>query len=230
MEKLSQENIQTEKDSVGYLALENLGDFISCSLGEAVKDWQLPGGELTFWVDRIMLPRAVLFLRDNARCLFKQLIDICGVDYPQRFDRFDVVYHLLSLRHNHRVRVITSTDESTPVPSITDLFSSANWWEREVWDMFGIPFHGHPDLRRILTDYNFDGHPLRKDFPLSGHVEVRYDKEKKSIVYEPVKLEQNFRSFDFLSPWEGMTEQVEENLREMSSRVEENESYKEEPK
>ena len=145
------------------------------------------------------------FLRDDANCQFKLLMDVCGVDYPDRDERFDVVYNLLSLKLNQRVRVKVTTDEDTPVPSVTGVFRSANWYEREAWDLYGIFFSDHPDLRRILTDYGFEGHPLRKDFPLTGYVEVRYDDEQKRVVYEPVKLTQEFRTFDFLSPWEGMT-------------------------
>ena len=133
------------------------------------------------------------------------LVDVCGVDYPNREDRFEVVYNLLSLRHNQRVRVKVAVDEDTVVPSVVGIFPSASWFERECWDMFGIFFSGHPDMRRLLTDYGFDGHPFRKDFPLTGFVEVRYDDEERRVVYEPVKLTQAFRSFDFLSPWEGMT-------------------------
>lgn len=147
--------------------------------------------------------RALTFLRDDTNCLFKILVDVCGVDYPEREERFEVVYHLLSLKHNQRIRVKVSTDEDTPVPSVVGVFSTANWFEREVWDLYGVFFSDHPDLRRILTDYGFEGHPLRKDFPLTGYVEVRYDDEQKRVVYEPVKLTQEFRRFDFLSPWEG---------------------------
>jgi NADH-quinone oxidoreductase subunit C len=136
------------------------------------------------------------------------LVDVCGVDYPSREERFEVVYNLLSLRQNHRVRVKVTTDEDTPVPSVAEVFSSANWFEREVWDLYGVFFADHPDLRRILTDYGFEGHPLRKDFPMTGHVEVRYDDEDKRVVYEPVRLPQEFRSFDFLSPWEGAPRQL----------------------
>jgi len=134
------------------------------------------------------------------------LMDICGVDYPDRAKRFDVVYHLLSLKNNARVRVKVQTDEGTPVPSVVGVHSAAGWFERECWDLFGVAFAGNPDLRRILTDYGFEGHPLRKDFPLTGYVEVRYDDEQKRVVYEPVKLTQDFRNFDFMSPWEGMTD------------------------
>jgi NADH-quinone oxidoreductase subunit C len=143
------------------------------------------------------------FLRDDANTLFKVLIDIAGVDWPERPNRFDVVYHLLSMGHNQRIRIKVEANDADPVPSVSGLFSAAGWFEREAWDMYGILFSGNPDLRRILTDYGFDGHPLRKDFPLTGHVEVRYDDEKKRVVYEPVSLTQDFRSFDFMSPWEG---------------------------
>ena len=143
------------------------------------------------------------FLRDDPKCRFSVLCDICGVDYPDRPQRFDVVYNLLSLTHNQRIRLTLETDEEQPVPSAVGLFSSAGWWEREAWDLYGIYFSDNPDLRRILTDYGFEGHPLRKDFPLTGFVEVRYDDQEKRVVYEPVRLNQEFRKFDFLSPWEG---------------------------
>lgn len=149
------------------------------------------------------LIEVLLFLRDDKRCMFKMLIDICGVDYPERAQRFEIVYNLLSLHFNRRIRLRVRTDEQTPIPSTTGLFSAANWYEREVWDMYGVLFKDHPDLRRILTDYGFDGHPGRKDFPLTGYVEVRYDVTQKRVVYEPVSLDQEFRNFDFLSPWEG---------------------------
>ena len=145
----------------------------------------------------------IRFLHDDSRCRFISFTDLCGVDYPERAERFDVVYHLLSPTQNLRIRVKLTTDENSPVPSITDIFPGAVWFEREAYDMYGILFSDHPDLRRILTDYGFDGHPLRKDFPLTGFVEVRYDEERKRVVYEPVKLAQEFRSFDYLSPWEG---------------------------
>jgi NADH-quinone oxidoreductase subunit C len=143
------------------------------------------------------------FLRDDAECQFTQLVDVCGADYPERAKRFDVVYNLLSVKKNQRVRVKIQTNESTPVPSVVPVFSTAGWFERETWDMYGIYFSGNPDLRRILTDYGFDGHPLRKDFPLTGFVELRYDEEQKAVVYSPVKLTQAYRTFDFMSPWEG---------------------------
>ncbi len=144
-------------------------------------------------------------LRDDPRFAFEQMMDICGVDWPGRAERFDVVYNLLSVSLNQRVRVIVTTDEAKPVPSIHGVWPVATWWERECWDLFGIVFSGQPDLRRILTDYGFDGHPLRKDFPLTGHVEVRYDEDRKQVIYEPVKLTQDFRRFDFISPWEAIT-------------------------
>ena len=151
------------------------------------------------------LVSVMTFLRDDHKCLFKVLIDICGVDYPQRAKRFDVVYILLSLRHNQRVRVKVQTDEQVPMPSMVSYFSAANWYERETYDMYGILFDGHPDLRRLLTDYGFTGFPLRKDFPLTGFTELRYDEVQKRIVQEKVELPQDFRQFDYLSPWEGMT-------------------------
>ena len=144
-------------------------------------------------------------LRDDPRFAFAQVMDICGVDWPEREQRFDVVYNLLSVALNRRLRVIVTTDEQTPVLSVHTVWPAATWWEREAWDLFGIVFSGQPDLRRILTDYGFEGHPLRKDFPLTGYVEVRYDEERKQVVYEPVKLTQDWRSFDFISPWEGVT-------------------------
>ena len=163
----------------------------------------LEHGALIVVVPREQIVRVLTFLRDDPEMLFKQLVDVSGVDFPERAPRFDVVYQLLSFRHNQRLRVKVRTDENMPVPSVTGVFSSAGWFEREVWDMYGVLFSGHPDLRRILTDYGFDGHPQRKDFPLTGYVELRYDVEQKRVVYEPVKLNQAYRSFDFLSPWEG---------------------------
>ena len=148
----------------------------------------------------------MMFLRDDPRCQFQTLVDLCGVDFPERGQRFEVVYHLLSMRKNKRLRVKIRTDEATPVPTLVGVFPAAGWYEREAFDMYGILFNGHPDLRRLLTDYGFQGFPLRKDFPLSGHVEVRYDPDQARVVYEPVKLAQAYRNFDFLSPWEGMTD------------------------
>jgi len=185
-------------------ALKELGDGIAAALGEHVASVSMPLGELVLVVPAGSIRRVLTHLRDDSQCLFQQLMDICGVDYPEREQRFDVVYHLLSLKHNQRVRVKVMVREDEPVPSVVTIFPSAAWYERETWDMYGVPFAENPDLRRLLTDYGFDGHPLRKDFPLTGFVEVRYDDEQKRVVYEPVKLTQDFRSFDFLSPWEGM--------------------------
>lgn len=162
-------------------------------------------GELIADARREDLIPLLTTLRDDPRFAFEQVMDICGVDWPERAERFDVVYNLLSVSLNQRLRVIITTDEKTPVPSVHTLWPCATWWEREAWDMYGIVFSGQPDLRRILTDYGFDGHPMRKDFPLTGYVEVRYDEDQKAVVYEPVKLTQDWRSFDFLSPWEGIT-------------------------
>jgi len=186
------------------LALKDLGDYIARALPQEVLKTDLRLGELEITVRRDAIVRLLKFLRDDVNCQFKQLMDLCGVDYPARETRFEVVYNLLSLVHNNRARVKIETDENTPVPSVAGVFSTANWFERETWDLFGIYFSDHPDLRRLLTDYGFEGHPLRKDFPLTGYVEVRYDDEQKRVVYEPVKLTQEFRSFDFLSPWEGL--------------------------
>ena len=185
-------------------ALKDLGEYIASALPQDVLRTEVNRcGELTLDVRTASVVKVLTFLKDDTGCLFKQLVDVCGVDWPGREQRFDVVYHLLSMKHNQRVRVKVATDEETAVASVTGVFSSAGWFEREVWDMYGVIFSGHPDLRRILTDYGFEGHPLRKDFPLTGYVEMRYDDEAKRVVYEPVKLTQDFRSFDFLSPWEG---------------------------
>ncbi len=186
-------------------ALNQLGEHIRNALPEDVLSAKLGFGELVIVVHRVSVVKVLTFLRDDASCQFRMLIDICGVDYPERDPRFEVVYNLLSVTQNQRIRVKLGTDEADPVPSVTGVFSTAGWFERETWDLYGILFSDHPDLRRILTDYGFEGHPLRKDFPLTGYVEVRYDEEQKRVVYEPVKLNQAFRSFDFLSPWEGMT-------------------------
>ena len=161
--------------------------------------------ELIANADRDGLVALMTTLRDDPRFLFEQMMEMAGVDWPERADRFEIVYCLLSVTHNHRIRVSITTDEATPVPSIHGIWPVATWWEREAFDLFGIGFSGQPDLRRILTDYGFEGHPLRKDFPLTGYVEVRYDDARKQVVYEPVKLVQDFRNFDFLSPWEAMT-------------------------
>ena len=183
-------------------ALEELRGIITSQLGDVVIHSEVALDEISIVIKFDELARVLTFLRDDVNCQFKQLVDICGVDYPEREQRFDVVYNLLSLTHNRRVRVkVPINDES--VPSVVSVFSTAGWFEREVWDMYGIFFEGNPDLRRILTDYGFEGHPLRKDFPLTGFVEIRYDEEQKRVVYEPVKMTQDFRNFDFLSPWEG---------------------------
>ncbi len=182
--------------------LQLLGAAITAALPGAVTA-SVAFGELNLDVAPADILRVLRFLKDDQRCRFVQLVDICGVDYPQRMPRFDVVYHLLSLHLNQRVRVRVKAGEGAAVPSAIDVYPAANWFEREAFDMYGILFSGHPDLRRLLTDYGFDGYPLRKDFPLTGHVEVRYDEVEKRVVYEPVKFTQEFRAFDFMSPWEG---------------------------
>ena len=184
-------------------ALNELGAHIELKRPDCVLNWSVEHGELTVEVSPATLPGMVEFLKTDAGTQFSTLIDITGVDYPERERRFDVVYHLLSMYQNHRVRLKAAVREGEIVPSITDVFPSANWFEREVFDMFGILFSGHPDLRRILTDYGFRGYPLRKDFPTTGYTEVRYDEEQKRVVYEPVSLVQEYRQFDFMSPWEG---------------------------
>ncbi len=184
-------------------ALQGLGESIASAQSEAVTGWSVAYGELNLQVAADRIVALAQFLRDDPRFAFVNIIDICGVDWPSRAQRFDVVYHLMSPRLNRRIRLKLMTDEDTPVPSLTPVFPGADWFEREAYDLYGIVFTGHPDLRRLLTDYGFDGHPMRKDFPLTGFVEVRYDDERKRVVYEPVKLAQEFRNFDFLSPWEG---------------------------
>ncbi|MBD0414819.1 NADH-quinone oxidoreductase subunit C [Oryzicola mucosus] len=184
-------------------ALNDLSAYIAEKIGVALEENVIAFGELSITVASGDLLKVVNFLRKDPQCQFISIIDVCGADYPQRKRRFDVVYHLLSPRQNQRIRIKVVTDEDTPVPSITGIFPGADWFERETYDMYGVLFSGHPDLRRILTDYGFEGHPLRKDFPLTGFVEVRYDDEAKRVVYEPVELKQEFRNFDFLSPWEG---------------------------
>jgi NADH-quinone oxidoreductase subunit C len=184
-------------------ALRDLLDTIAPTLDEVLIESRLVRGELTLRVQTGALRRVLTYLRDDPNCQFRFLADVCGVDYPEREQRFEVVYHLLSLRHNQRIRVKVETDEATPVPSVVEVFSVAGWFEREAWDLYGIYFADHPDLRRILTDYGFEGHPMRKDFPQTGYVELRYDEEQKRVVYEPVRLRQDWRSWDFLSPWEG---------------------------
>jgi len=188
-----------------YQALKDLGEYIAGSLPDELDGHEVAHDELMVTARPDGLVKAMRFLRDDSQCLFKCLVDVCGADYPERERRFDVVYNLVSVAHNQRIRVKVPVGENEAVPSVTHVFPSAGWYERETWDLYGVYFSDHPDLRRILTDYGFEGHPLRKDFPLTGHVEVRYDDEQQRIVYEPVHLTQEFRTFDFLSPWEGMT-------------------------
>ncbi len=183
--------------------LNELGKAVAAGLGDAVTGFAVAYGELTIHADAQRIIEVVTFLRDDSRCQFVNFTDITAVDWPAREKRFDVVYHLLSPKRNLRIRVKTQTDEATPVPSIIGVFPGADWFEREAYDLYGVIFTGHPDMRRILTDYGFEGHPLRKDFPLTGFVEVRWDDDVKRVVYEPVRLNQEFRNFDFLSPWEG---------------------------
>lgn len=184
--------------------LKELGEFI---VGESHKKsalkYTIVKKDLVLNTSPDYVPNLLTFLRDNGNCMCKVLIDLFGVDYPDRTERFEIVYSLLSLKHNHRIFVKTQVEEKTHVPSVAKVFPCAVWFEREVWDMYGVQFDNNPDLRRILTDYGFEGHPLRKDFPLTGYVEVRYDPAKQRVVYEPVKLPQEFRNFDFMSPWEG---------------------------
>lgn len=187
-------------------ALTDLADYIEEELEKSVSKYVFEKDELVVYTTPKSLDRVLHFLRDDKETRFEILVDVTAVDYPEREQRFDVVYTLLSMKQNHRIRVKISADEETLIPTITSIYSSAGWFEREVWDMYGIMFDGHPDLRRILTDYGFEGHPQRKDFPLTGYVELRYDEELKRVVYEPVKLTQDFRNFDYLSPWEGMTD------------------------
>lgn len=183
--------------------LKELGEHIAAAIDDDIRGWRVAHGELTIDAHAARIAHVLKFLRDDTLCRFVQLIDLCGVDYPDRAKRFDVVYHLLSMHNNQRVRVKIEAGEGETVPSSRDVFPCADWFEREAFDMYGLIFAGHTDLRRILTDYGFEGHPLRKDFPLTGHVEVRYDDQQKRVVYEPVKLVQEFRNFDYLSPWEG---------------------------
>lgn len=183
--------------------LVDLGEHIARAIGPAILSQQIAFGELTLTAEKDAIVAIATFLRDDPRCRFVSFVDVCGADYPARDERFDVVYHFMSPYLNQRVRVKVMTDDVTPVPSITGVFKGAEWFEREAYDLYGILFSGHGDLRRILTDYGFDGHPLRKDFPTTGFVEVRYDESRKRVVYEPVKLMQEYRSFDYLSPWEG---------------------------
>jgi NADH-quinone oxidoreductase subunit C len=184
-------------------ALDDLAGRIDTALPATLRGRAVALDEIVLEVAPDRLVALLRFLRDDPSCLYQQLMTVCGADYPDRPKRFDVVYCLLSLRHNKRVRVKVAVDENEAVPSVSSVFASATWFEREVWDLYGVWFTDHPDLRRILTDYGFEGHPMRKDFPLTGYVELRYDDEQRRVVYEPVKLQQEFRNFDFLSPWEG---------------------------
>lgn len=191
-------------DQAGTDALKDLAADIALAKPDGVRTSKITHGELTLFVERDQILDVLKYLRDDQQCDFETLIDICGVDYPEKSERFEVVYHLLSMQMNHRVRVRIQTSEDVPVPSAVPLWPCANWFEREAFDMYGIQFSDHPDLRRLLTDYGFDGHPLRKDFPLTGFTEVRYDDLEKRVVSEPVNLPQEYRHFDFLSPWEGI--------------------------
>ena len=184
--------------------LIEFGEYILSAKTDKVLSFDVQKDELMIAVERESLIDVMSYLHDDGNCQFKILIDICGVDFIDRQQRFEVVYNLLSIKHNRRIRVKVLTDESTPVASVVDIYPTAGWFEREAWDMYGIFFSGNPDLRRILTDYGFDGHPLRKDFPLTGYVEMRYDPEQQRVIYEPVKLTQEYRNFDSLSPWEGV--------------------------
>src|SRR5690606_8145770 len=190
-------------DDMSEEALRDLASYLKEKLVGRIGSAEVSLGELTIEVEPDDIIEVLTFLRDDVQCRFVSFIDLCGVDYPDRPKRFDVVYHLLSPRPNQRVRDKVQTDEDTRVPSATAVYPGADWFEREAYDLYGILFTGHPDLRRILTDYGFEGHPMRKDFPLTGYVEVRWDDELKRVVYEPVELKQEFRNFDFLSPWEG---------------------------
>jgi len=183
--------------------LTEMGQTITEALENETNGYEVAFGELTITARADKIVTILTFLRDEGNFKFAQLSDICGVDYPERSKRFDVVYHLLSLKHNVRIRIKVQADDEVPVPSVVGVYPCANWYEREVWDMYGVMFDGHPDLRRLLSDYGFQGHALRKDFPLSGYVELRYSEEERRVVYEPVKLQQEFRDFDFMSPWEG---------------------------
>ncbi|OWV98521.1 NADH dehydrogenase [Rhizobium sp. R72] len=184
-------------------ALSELSSYLREMRGDLFLDASISYGELNLTATPETILALLTFLRDDARCGFISMIDICGVDWPQREKRFDVVYHLLSPKQNLRIRIKVAVADGESVPSATAVYKGAEWFEREAWDMYGIPFSGHADLRRLLTDYGFEGHPLRKDFPTTGYVEVRYDDDAKRVVYEPVELKQEFRNFDFLSPWEG---------------------------
>jgi len=196
---MTEETIAEESVSI----IDTISGVVSAELGGKISSVDTSFDELNVNINAENVVDVLRFLRDDSRTQFISIIDICGVDYPGDTQRFEVVYHLLSPKHNARIRIKLRTDEETPVPSVTSIYPGADWFEREAYDMYGILFTGHPDLRRILTDYGFDGHPMRKDFPLTGYVEVRYDDEAKRVVYEPVELRQEFRNFDYESPWEG---------------------------
>ncbi len=191
---------------VATISLIDLAEHISESLEGSVLSHEMEKDELVLHGKKDDIVQILQFLRDDIECQFKMLVSLCAVDYPDRPERFEVVYNLLSLDQNNRIRVKLNVAEDQFVPTVTKVFSTAGWFEREAWDLYGIFFEGHTDLRRILTDYGFEGHPLRKDFPLTGFVELRYDEEQRRVVYEPVQLTQDFRTFDYLSPWEGMTD------------------------
>lgn len=191
--------------------MEELDAYLLSKVGSFIDEHYFAQDELTLMVPAQHLLPLLTFLKNDSRCKFTQLMDICGVDFPDRIARFEVVYHLLSMSFNRRVRLKVAVSETVSLPTATKLYATAGWFEREVFDMFGILFDDHPDLRRILTDYGFEGFPLRKDFPLTGYVELRYDGEQKRVAYEPVQLKQDFRNFDFLSPWEGMTDRIQQD-------------------
>jgi NADH-quinone oxidoreductase subunit C len=193
--------------------LDTLKSYLKAKLGKNLK-LVVSHGELTLTIFADTLLERLEFLKDDPECLFVQLMDICGADYPDRESRFEVVYHLLSLKHNSRLRVVVPLSEQDKIPSVTPIYECAGWWEREVFDMFGIQFSGHPDLRRILTDYGFEGHPLRKDFPLMGYTEVKYSPKEGRVVYGPVELPQAYREFNFETPWEGIKKGLEEHSQE----------------
>jgi len=196
--------------------LDQLATKLTEALPGAISGHVLANGELSITVELGEIVRVMTWLRDDPGCEFKILVDICGVDWPQKAKRFDVVYHLLSLTRNMRIRVHVLAAEGEPVPSVVSVYPAANWFERETFDMYGVPFSDHPDMRRLLTDYGFSGYPLRKDFPLTGYVEVRYDDELKRVVYQPVQLVQEFRDFDFMSPWEGAPHILPDGTRSSS--------------
>jgi len=200
------EEIEDRRNDGHLEAMEDMAEFILEKNEGIATRFEFIHGELIVHAEPEKIEKLLTFLRDDKECKCQLLMDVCAVDYPDRPQRFEVVYNLLSMKQNHRVRVKVAADEDTIVPSVTSVYKAAGWFEREIWDMYGVMFSGHNDLRRILTDYGFEGHPQRKDFPLTGYVELRYDEELKRVVYEPVKLQQDFRNFDNLSPWEGITD------------------------